>query len=149
MNRLNGALCSSLVALVAAAIVAAPGPTQAAGQLSALSRLEPGLWKLRNLDDRRPLPSICIGDPNLLMQVQHRNSPCSRLVIANGERGATVQYTCPAGGFGRTSIRVETPRLAQIDTQGIVENTPFGYRAEARRVGPCGQTRTPGSRAGR
>jgi hypothetical protein len=72
------------------------------------------------------------------MQVQHRNSPCSRLVIATDTSGATVQYTCPAGGFGRTSIRVETPRLAQIDTQGIVDNTPFGYRAEARRVGPCG-----------
>jgi hypothetical protein len=80
------------------------------------------------------------------MQVQHRNSPCSRLVIANNERGATVQYTCPAGGFGRTSILVETPRLAQIDTQGIVGNTPFGYRAEARRIGPCGANAGPAGR---
>jgi hypothetical protein len=138
MNRLNGAMRRSLVAVAATLMIAAPGLTQAVGKLTALARLEPGLWQLRNLDDRRPLPSICIGDPNLLMQVQHRNSPCSRLVIANGPGGATVQYTCPAGGFGRTSIRVETPRLAQIDTQGIVDNTPFGYRAEARRIGACG-----------
>ena len=137
MNRLNGAMRRSLVAVAATLMIAAPGLTQAVGKLTALARLEPGLWQLRNLDDRRPLPSICIGDPNLLMQVQHRNSPCSRLVIANGPGGATVQYTCPAGGFGRTSIRVETPRLAQIDTQGIVENSPFAYRAEARRVGSC------------
>ncbi len=140
MKRLDGAVRRSLVALAAALIVAAPGLSQEAGKLSALARIEPGLWQLRNLDDRRALPSICVGDPNLLMQVQHRNSPCSRLVIANNARGATVQYTCPAGGFGRTSIRVETPRLAQIDTQGIVDNTPFGYRAEARRVGPCGSS---------
>ena len=138
MNRLDGALRRSLVAIVAAMILAGPGLTQAAGKLSALARLEPGLWKLRNLDDQRPLAAICVGDPNLLMQIQHRNSPCSRLVIANGAHTATVQYTCPTGGFGRTSIRVETPRLAQIDTQGIVDNTPFGYRAEARRVGSCG-----------
>ena len=136
----------SLVALVAATIIAGPALTQGAGKLPALARLEPGLWQLRNLDDSRPLPSICLGDPNLLMQVQHRNSPCSRLVIATDPRGATVQYTCPAGGFGRTSIRVETPRLAQIDTQGIVDNSPFGYRAEARRVGACGRE---GGRSGR
>ncbi|HEX8533416.1 MAG TPA: hypothetical protein VF662_04555 [Allosphingosinicella sp.] len=146
MKKLNGRAGRSLVAIVAALVVAAPGLSQAAGKLTALARLEPGLWQLRNLDDRRALPSICIGDPNLLMQVQHRNSPCSRLVISNADRGATVQYTCPAGGFGRTSIRVETPRLAQIDTQGIVDNTPFGYRAEARRVGPCGGG---GDRSGR
>lgn len=147
MKTLNGATRRSLVAIAAALVVAGPGLTQASGKLTALGRLEPGLWQLRNLDDRRPLDSICIGDPNLLMQVQHRNSPCSRLVIANAVGGATVQYTCPAGGFGRTSIRVETPRLAQIDTQGIVDNTPFGYRAEARRVGPCGAG--SGNRSGR
>jgi hypothetical protein len=129
-----------LIAAIAATIVAGPALTQGgAGKLPALAKLEPGLWRLRNLDDSSTLPPVCIGDPNILMQIQHRNSPCSRLVVANDPRVVTVQYTCPAGGFGRTSIRVETPRLAQIDTQGIVENAPFGYRAEARRVGPCDQ----------
>jgi hypothetical protein len=147
MNRFKGAMRGSLAALAAAMILAGPALTQGgAGRLPALAKLEPGLWQLRNIDDSRALQPICIGDPNLLMQLQHRNSPCSRLVIANDPRAATVQYTCPAGGFGRTSIRVETPRLAQIDTQGIVENTPFGYRAEARRVGPCGQVQRTASR---
>ena len=126
------------IALVLTA-VAAPAFTQAAGKLSALARLEPGLWQLRNLEDNRVQPqSICVADPAMLMQVQHRNSPCSRLVIENDAKGATVHYTCPAGGFGRTSLRVETPRLAKIDTQGISGNAPFAYRAEARRVGSCG-----------
>lgn len=137
MARLNRARRGAMLALCGATMLAAPAVPQSRAELSSLARLEPGLWQLRNLDDRRLLPPICLGDRNLLMQVQHRNSPCSRLVIANDARGATVQYTCPAGGFGRTSIRVETPRLAQIDTQGIVENAPFAYRAEARRVGSC------------
>ena len=137
MARLNGVRRRAIVALCGAMIVAAAALPQKSAELSALAKLEPGLWQLRNLDDRRQLPPICLGDRNLLMQVQHRNSPCSRLVIANNTRGATVHYTCPAGGFGRTSIRIETPRLAQIDTQGIVGNAPFAYRAEARRVGTC------------
>ena len=145
MARLNGVLRRGIPALCGAIILVAAAQPQSRADLSALAKLEAGLWQLRNLDDRRELPPICIGDRNLLMQVQHRNSPCSRLVIANDARGATVQYTCPAGGFGRTSIRVETPRLAQIDTQGIVENAPFAYRAEARRVGPC-KTGGKGSR---
>ena len=60
-----------------------------------------------------------------------------RVVLSNDVKGATVHYTCPANGFGRTSVRVETPRLAKIDTQGIMGNAPFAYRAEARKVGAC------------
>lgn len=138
MKRVNGAARRTAIVLILAAM-SAPALTQAGGKLSALGRLEPGLWQLRNLEDDRAQPqSICVADPNMLMQVQHRNSPCSRLVIADDARGATVHYTCPAGGFGRTSVRVETPRLAKIDTQGISGNAPFAYRAEARRVGACG-----------
>jgi hypothetical protein len=108
------------------------------GELTAVSRLEPGLWQLRDLDDARVKhPPICVGDPAVLMQLEHRDSPCSRLVIASDGKSATVHYTCPAGGFGRTSLRVETPRLAQIDTQGISDKIPFAYRIEARRVGAC------------
>jgi hypothetical protein len=71
------------------------------------------------------------------MQLRHRSAPCTRLIVADGERDAVVHYTCPASGYGQTALRVETPRLAQIDTQGIIDNRPFALRAEARRVGPC------------
>ena len=49
----------------------------------------------------------------------------------------TVNYTCPGIGRGRTTIRVETPRLVQIDSQGLDRGAPFALRAEARRIGPC------------
>ena len=51
----------------------------------------------------------------------------------------TVNYSCPGVGRGRTEIRFETPRLIQIDSQGLDRGAPFALRAEAR-VGPvpCG-----------
>ena len=106
--------------------------------MGALAKLQPGLWQLRVLGGgtQRPAP-VCIGDPTVLAQLQHRNTPCSRLVVSQSDQGATVHYTCPAGGYGQTSLRVETPRLVQIDTQGIADNIPFAYRAEARLVGSC------------
>jgi hypothetical protein len=122
----------------AIALAAASGAVAAGSKLSALSRLEPGLWQFRDLDNARAAQqAVCIADPILLMQLRHRTAPCTRLVVADNERDAVVHYTCPASGFGQTALRVETPRLAQIDTQGIVDNRPFALRAEARRVGPC------------
>jgi hypothetical protein len=134
---LNGA-GRAAIALGAVLAATSPAVPQGRGRIDALAPLQPGLWELRELDNSRAVTrSMCIADPNILMQVQHRNSPCSRLVIANGEMNATVHYTCPAGGFGRTTIRVESPRLAVIDTQGIDHNMPFAYRAELRRRGAC------------
>jgi hypothetical protein len=130
-----------LVAAFAIGFGCVPALTQVRGQLSALTRLEPGLWQIRTSSNHgAPVQSICVGDPAILMQVQHRNSPCSRLVIANDASGATVHYTCPSSGYGRTTLRVETSRLARIDTQGIVDNAPFAWRAEARRIGPCAKS---------
>lgn len=134
----KASLCRGLLALVAAIIVVPPVSAGVAGKLTATARLEPGLWQLRDLDKQGAAPqSICIADPDMLMQVQHRNAPCSRIVIANDVKGAIVHYTCPATGFGRTSLRVETPRLARIDTQGILGQLPFARRFEARRTGAC------------
>ncbi len=135
------------MALAALAALAAPASSQRGGAVNALGKLQPGLWQLRVLGTAtpaRPAP-VCIGDPTVLAQIQHRNTPCSRLVVAQNDEGATVHYTCPAGGYGQTSLRVETPRLVQIDTQGIADNVPFAYRAEARLVGQCGA----GARSGR
>jgi hypothetical protein len=71
------------------------------------------------------------------MQLQHGATACSRLVIGNEKASATVHYSCPGAGWGRTTLRVETPRLARIDTQGIANNAPFAFSAEARRIGAC------------
>ena len=118
------------------AAMAAPAGTQRAAPV-ALASLEPGLWQLRTLGQASEPQAICVADGNALVQLQHRGTPCARLVIAHDARGATVHYTCPSNGFGQTSVKVETPRLARIDTQGIRDNAPFAYRAEARRIGEC------------
>jgi hypothetical protein len=136
--KLFGAGRRALIALGAVILVSPAASAPQAGKLGALARLEPGQWQLRDLDNARAAPqSMCVADGGGLVQIRHRGAPCSRLVISQDQEAATVHYTCPANGFGRTSVRVETPRLAQIDTQGIINNAPFAYRAEARRVGPC------------
>jgi hypothetical protein len=55
---------------------------------------------------------------------------------------ATVHYSCPGSGWGRTTVRVETPRLARVETQGIAGKAPFAFTAEARRVGACDSVST-------
>ena len=139
MRRLNGLHSRALLALAAVAALAAPAVSQRARSSGALAKLQSGLWEFRVLGGGAAKPApICIGDPAILAQLQHRNTPCSRLVVSQDGEGATIHYTCPAGGYGQTSLRVETPRLVQIDTQGIADNVPFAFRAEARRVGSCG-----------
>jgi hypothetical protein len=105
---------------------------------STMDRLEPGRWEVRRFAGNS-LGTICLGDPTLLGQVQHRGARCDREVMSSSSNGrlVTVQYSCRGTGSGRTSLRVETPRLVQIDSQGLDRGTPFAIRAEARRVGPC------------
>ena len=138
----NGASCRAFFAFAALVAATSPAPTQDRSKLSAISVLEPGRWELREIGATSGKSSaICVTDPRILTQVQHRDSPCSRIVISNEGRRTTVHYTCPAGDFGRTSIRVDNPRLAVIDTQGIDRGMPFEYRLEARRAGSCGGRR--------
>lgn len=76
-------------------------------------------------------------DPSVLLQLRHSTARCSRFVVSSDARNATVTYSCPLGGNGRTVIKVETPRLVQVETQGIADNAPFAFTVEARRVGDC------------
>jgi hypothetical protein len=115
--------------------VAAPVFAFALPDLEPLSQLERGRWQLR--DSAGQSRSICLGDPAVLIQLEHSGVSCEREILASEKGGATVQYSCPGRGFGHTSICIETPRLARIDTQGLVDGRPFSYRAEARKVGAC------------
>jgi hypothetical protein len=126
-----------LFALGVLILTGAAAPPKPGASLPALARLEPGLWQIREFGGGTKPLSICVADPAMLTQIQHRQTPCSRIVIASDRNGATVHYTCPTNGFGHTSVRIETPRLAKIDTQGMMDNIPFAFRAEARRIGPC------------
>ena len=139
---MRGIFSTSARAIGALGLTLAAGGGTAMSQpdkpMVALGQLEPGLWEMRGLDNvrtkRRP---ICLGDPAVLIQLEHGQITCSRLVIANKAQMLTVHYVCPFNGFGQTSVRVQSPRLARIETQGIVNNAPFAYRVELRRLGPC------------
>ncbi|HEX6376596.1 MAG TPA: hypothetical protein VFZ91_12850 [Allosphingosinicella sp.] len=136
MSQLRGRLRRGALGLAGTIAVAAPVFALALPGLEALSQLERGRWQLRD-SAGGPARSVCLGDPIALVQLEHRDASCGREVVASEANGATVQYTCPGHGFGHTSIRVETPRLARIDTQGLIDGRPFSYRVEARKVGSC------------
>jgi hypothetical protein len=104
---------------------------------AALAELETGRWAVRDLDAGVEREAVCIGDPLLLARLEHAGASCTTEVLASGPKRAIVQYTCPGHGFGHSTLKVETPRLARIDSQGISDNRPFAFRAEARRTGPC------------
>lgn len=118
--------------------LAAPAFSQPANApvLAAISRIETGQWVLRS-SDGGGTRSICVSDPSALLQLQHLGTSCSRFVIANDPKQSVIHYTCPGAGHGRTTLRVETPRLVQIDSQGVSRREPFAVQFEGRRTGPC------------
>ncbi len=116
---------------------AQPEPAQ---PLPALTMIQPGQWEFRSADDASANKSFCVIDARVLLQMRHKGLACSRYVIANGAKEATVHYSCPNAGNGRTTVRVETPRLVQVQSQGIAENAPFSFSAEGRRTGACAAT---------
>lgn len=119
-------------------LIAGPGQSQpATGVRPMLSRLEAGQWELRGGSGNARIAAICLGNPILLTQPRHGAAPCTRDVVAADSDSMTVNYSCPGLGRGRTTLRFETPRLVQIDSQGLDHGMPFALRAEARRVGPC------------
>jgi hypothetical protein len=135
MSHLRGFSRWGALALAGACAAAAPLYAFAAPKLEALARLEPGRWQLSDVDGAGR--SICVADPAALVQLEHEGVSCGQEVLASEAAAATIEYSCPGRGFGRTNIRVETPRLARIDTQGLADGRPFAYRVEARKVGGC------------
>lgn len=113
---------------------------QASGavDLPVFAQLERGRWQLSNpAEPDEAVDTICLGDPMLLVMLEHPRLSCTQELVGTATNGGSIHYTCPGHGFGRTSIRVETPRLVKVDTQGIANNHPFAYRLQARRIGPC------------
>lgn len=120
--------------VLAAATVAKP-PT-----LAVIGGIEPGEWQLREDGSTGAPRSLCVEDPDMLIQLQHRGAQCSRFVIDDQPRTATVHYTCPGAGHGRTTIRLETRTTFHLDTQGIANGLPFDTGYEVRRMGACQST---------
>ena len=110
-------------------------PPPKPGALAIEHAVAAGSWNIQ-FDDgtsRR----MCLQDIEPLIQLSHPGPVCGRFVITDAVDRATVHYTCPGAGWGRTSLLVETPRLVRVNSQGIAGRMPFAYDAEARRVGEC------------
>lgn len=119
------------------AAAALPAQPARAPVIAALRAIEPGQWQLRPLGGEGPGRSMCVFDPAVLIQLRHPGATCTRFVVENEAQTATIHYTCPGDGYGRTTIDVETSRLFQLDSQGIAGNAPFAVSYEGRRLGAC------------
>lgn len=129
MSRVASILLA--VSLMAAGYSAAAQP----GGLAALGRIERGEWSLRAPDGSTR--SICVTDPQTLLQLRHRGVSCRRFVVENTADSSRVTYSCPGIGNGDTRISVETPRLIRLETQGMSKGLPFTEEYEGRKTGAC------------
>jgi hypothetical protein len=105
-----------------------------------LQSLERGLWQLRALgsgSSGAAASQLCLGDPRLLVQIQHGATNCTHQVVEAGPNMVTISYSCRGAGQGLTTIRKESGRLVQIKSQGIRNNSPFSFSVEGRRSGAC------------
>jgi hypothetical protein len=130
--RVNVSLFAAMFVLLTAAADTPP--------LTALAQIEPGLWTLRSNAAGVAPRTLCVTDPRVLLQLQHPGASCSRFVIANQPTIATVHYSCAGAGNGRTTVRVETPRLIHVESQGVAANALFNWSIEARKAGACPTT---------
>ncbi|WP_306095706.1 hypothetical protein [Sphingomonas sp. DG1-23] len=124
-------------AVLAALILfgAAGAPAQRSATPNALAGIEHGQWQLRSVDGT--MRKLCIANPAMLIQIVHGNTQCEHFVMENSQRSATIRYTCPSHGHGRTTISVDTPRVINLETQGVANGAPFSERFEGRRIGAC------------
>jgi len=102
---------------------------------AALATLQPGQWLLRARDGATK--TLCLGDIRPLLQIGHPGIACTRYPLPNASNEVVVSYSCGPRGNGRTSVRMETPRLIQVQSQGIADGDPFDRAYEGRFVGPC------------
>lgn len=96
----------------------------------------PGEWEIGKTASGRGA-RICLPDPALLMQWEHRARRCTRTVDNGSLDRAEVHYSCEGGDFGTSRVQVLTPRSIKVHTQGIADGLPFGYVIHARRIGNC------------
>lgn len=133
------AIRAAVAMMGVAATGAAGAETAQAPALKALRTLETGEWSLRirGEGDGAEVRKLCVSDLRMLLQIQHSRHVCRSFVVSDTATAATVTYDCAGAGNGRTELRVETPRLVQISSQGIADGAPFAFAMEGRRVGAC------------
>lgn len=124
----NAAGRASLALVAVATIGAAP---------RALAPASGGYWQVADSPKGAPRHSLCLADPVLLSQWEHRGARCARKILSDQGNRAIIEYSCGDGGFGRSEMSLLTPRTIRVATQGISGGAPFNYVLHARRVGNC------------
>lgn len=106
-----------------------------------LKSLERGMWQLRAVGggvSTAPVSQLCLGNPQMLAQIQHGGTPqCNHYVVRSTATSVTISYSCKGAGQGLTTIRKESARLIQIQSQGIANGSPFSFSVEGRRTAAC------------
>ena len=97
----------------------------------------PGEWEVSKNVNGSAGEKVCLSDPALLTQWEHRSKQCERVILSSSPERAEVHYTCNGGGFGTSRVEVLTPRSIKVDSQGIAGGYPFAFVLHAHRVGPC------------
>ena len=115
------------------ALLAVAAPAQAPS-FAMLGTLEKGQWTLVERGETGAAKTLCLGDATQMLQTEHKGAQCSRYTIRDDAGQITVHYTCGKQGHGKTTVRKETARLVQIDTQGMVNGQPFSFGYEARKT---------------
>lgn len=105
--------------------------------IQAFTHIQPGEWVLHAFDRSVPDRKLCIDDAYDLIQLRHPGAACARFVLTNDPNMATVHYTCAGAGYGRTTIKVESGQLVTLESQGLVNQSPFQVSLEGRRTGAC------------
>lgn len=127
--RVNRVLMVGGLGLAAIALTATTLPPTIAGS--------GGLWEISRSATGANAERRCLPSAVILAQWEHLRGQCTRLVVSSGPASAVIHYTCTGSGFGRSTIRVITPRTLRIETQGISQGYPFNYVLHARRLGDC------------
>tara|TARA_R110000824_G_scaffold11585_3_gene50671 strand:- start:38104 stop:38511 length:408 start_codon:yes stop_codon:yes gene_type:complete len=127
-------IISATAAVLSGFAIAAPAQ---APNLTLLDGLMPGEWTLKERGSSEPGQKVCLGNPELLLQIQHGKASCTRYVIENSPKKLRVSYKCSGAGQGVTEIKQESSSLVQIFSQGFRNNAPFSVNVEGRRTGPC------------
>ena len=103
----------------------------------ALAPASGGWWHISDSAKGTPRHRLCLAEPVVLGQWEHRNARCTRTIVSDEGTKAVITYTCADGGFGRSEMTLLTPRTIRVATQGISAGGPFNYVLHARRAGNC------------
>lgn len=128
-----------LVAIAATSCIAtfSLGSSALAGSVEqGMAGLKDGSYRLRDLATKQST-RICLKSRADLVQLRHPGLACEHFVVREQGNALKLHYTCPGHGWGLTDVRVETPGLALIESQGIAEGLPFSLSAELRYEGRC------------